>query len=87
MTVNLTEVLLSAMSVFLSHAGEQKQIFIDFLYEALREEGVDVFMDESSLRCGDTAWPTILAALHRASVGVSQAAWHVYVGGRWQVHM
>ena len=62
------------MSVFLSHAGEQKWIFVDHVYEALREEGVVVFMDESSLRCGDTAWPTILAALHGASVGVSRSA-------------
>lgn len=47
---------------------------MDHVYEALREEGVDVFMDESSLRCGDTAWPTILAALHGAAVGIMQAA-------------
>ena len=58
------------MSVFLSHAGEQKRIFVDFVYEALKEEGVAVFMDESSLRCGDTAWPTITAALQGACVGM-----------------
>ena len=73
--IKLATILLSGMSVFLSHAGEQKQIFLDFLYEALKEEGVDVFMNESSLRCGDTAWPTILAALHGASVGVFAGCW------------
>ena len=61
------------MSVFLSHAGQQKRIFVDHVYEALREEGVAVFMDESSLRLGDTAWLTITAALQGAVVGVTQA--------------
>ena len=39
----------SRASVFLSHAGEQKKVFVDFLYQALIEEGITVFMDEPSL--------------------------------------
>ena len=58
------------MSVFLCCARGQKRIFVDHLYEALREEGVDVFMDESLLH----NFATTRAALQKALVGMVRSA-------------
>ena len=60
-------------SVFLSHAGEQKKIFVDVLYHVLTEEGMSVFMDEHSLAPGTPeAWQSIVGALNSAAVGVAR---------------
>ena len=60
------------MSVFLSHAGEQKKVFVDSLYHVLTEEGISVFMDEPSLVPGTPeAWDSIVEALQTAAVGAS----------------
>ena len=59
--------------MFLSHAGEQKKVFVDFLYHVLTEEGISVFMDEPSLVPGDpNAWDSIVEALEAAAVGVAR---------------
>ena len=59
--------------VVISHAGEQKRVFVDFLYEAFQERLplVKVFLDEYSLPKGGDAPPTIHAALQDAFVGGS----------------
>ena len=59
------------MSVFLSYAGEQERMFVEFLYHYLREEGVTVFVDEQSLVPGESGWNSIVAALNEAAVGAT----------------
>ena len=59
------------MSVFLSHAGEQKKVIVDYLYHALKEENIPVFMDEHSLVPGTAGWDSVIAELCNAAVGVN----------------
>lgn len=61
-------------TVFLSHAGEQKKVLVDFLYNVLTEEGISVFMDEPSLVPGTSeSRKSIVEALRLAAVGVPSA--------------
>ena len=61
--------------MFLSHAGEQKKEFVDFLYNLFTEERIPVFMDEPSLVPGTPdSWNSIVQALKTAAVGVAQFA-------------
>ena len=61
---------MSQASVFLSHAGEQKKVFVDVLYHLLTEERIRVFMDEPSLVPGTPeSWNTIVRNLKTAAVG------------------
>ena len=62
--------------VFLSHAGEQKRCFVDYLREFLDREEVSHFLDEYSLQPGDKAWPTIVQALEGAAVGEHVNSWY-----------
>jgi hypothetical protein len=57
--------------VFLSHAGEQKPVFVDCLHTILTNVGakVSVFMDEHSLEPGDHGWDEIDAAANTAHLG------------------
>ena len=65
----------SQASVFLSHAGEQKKIFVDILYHALTYERIPVFLDEYSLVPGTPgSWERIVEALEAAAVGVARQA-------------
>ena len=65
--------------MFLSHAGEQKKVFVDFLYSVLTEEGISVFMDEPSLTPGTSeSWQSIVEALRSAAVGVPKTL--VFIG-------
>ena len=62
-------------SVFLSHAGEQKKVFVDFLHGLLTEDppGLLVFLDEYSLIPGTPdSWHSIVDALKVAAVGAAQ---------------
>jgi hypothetical protein len=57
--------------VFLSHAGEQKRDFVDFLESRFKtyHPAVNVFLDEYSLPKGGEAMDGICAALRDACVG------------------
>jgi hypothetical protein len=57
--------------VFISHAGEQKPEFVEFLREKFQQSypTVEVFVDEHSLDVGDEALKKIVAALGEAFVG------------------
>ena len=60
--------------VFLCHAGEQKRIFVDYINHALLAEEIAVFMDEDSLRLGDTASQEIFACLKTVPVGAATSS-------------
>ena len=56
--------------VFLSHTGEQKKGFVDFLHTLLEAYDVDpVFLDEHSLEAGTYNEPAMMAAVGAAPVG------------------
>jgi hypothetical protein len=57
--------------VFISHAGEQKALFVDVLHEAFRQRypAVKVFVDERSLQGGGNAMRSIFDNLADAFVG------------------
>jgi hypothetical protein len=57
--------------VFISHAGEQKRGFVDFLRKEFndRHAALEVFVDQYSLKMGGSAMPAIEAALGDAFVG------------------
>jgi hypothetical protein len=38
--------------VFLSHAGAQKRIFVDYIYSNFTNSGISVFLDQHSLDYG-----------------------------------
>jgi hypothetical protein len=54
--------------VFISHAGEQKRGFVDFLVAAFPPP-LKVFLDEYTLEAGNDAMPAIDASLKDALVG------------------
>ena len=56
-------------SVFLSHAGEQKKIFVDHIHTAFRGTGIQVFMDQHELHYGDEAPEEMRRAASEATVG------------------
>jgi hypothetical protein len=39
-------------AVFLSHAGAQKRIFVDYIYSSFTGSGISVFLDQHSLDYG-----------------------------------
>jgi hypothetical protein len=57
--------------VFISHAGEQKAVFVDMLHEAFRQRypAVKVFVDERSLQGGGDAMRGIFDNLADAFLG------------------
>ena len=56
--------------VFIAHAGEQKQSFVDVLRVLLRDvHALDVFVDEWSLHPNNDALDVIKENLHTAPVG------------------
>jgi hypothetical protein len=57
--------------VFISHAGEQKRGFVDFLLKEFKDlhPALEVFVDEHSLDKGGNALPAMNAALGDAFVG------------------
>jgi hypothetical protein len=57
--------------VFISHAGEQKAVFVDMLHEAFRQRypALKVFVDERSLQGGGDAMQGIFDSLADAYVG------------------
>jgi hypothetical protein len=57
--------------VFLSHAGEQKQIFVDFVMDAFKTRcpNLNVFLDEYCLEPCGAAMLNIRFALQDALVG------------------
>lgn len=76
----LTSILsMASTAVFLCHAGEQKRIFVDYLFHALREEGVAAFMDEESLQLGNCASKQIFERLGTAKVGAPPLL-HILLG-------
>ena len=55
---------------FLSHAGAQKRIFVDYVNRDLREvPGAHPFLDEFGLQSGINSWDQIERALAEAPVG------------------
>jgi hypothetical protein len=40
--------------VFLSHAGAQKRIVVDYIYSSFAGSGISVFLDQHSLQFGRT---------------------------------
>ena len=57
---------------FLSHAGAQKRIFVDYMYHDLTEvPGAAPFLDEPDLRGGKRSWNQIERALEEAPVGAA----------------
>jgi hypothetical protein len=64
-----------ACHVFISHAGEQKHRFVDFLREGFEDRygtDVKVFVDEYDLKPGDAALQRMHTALGDAFVGKRQ---------------
>jgi hypothetical protein len=63
--------------VFISHSGEQKRGFVDFLEAefANRYPDVKVFLDEYCLKPGDHALKEIHAAMQDAHVGEWAQGW------------
>jgi hypothetical protein len=63
--------------VFISHAGEQKRGFVDFLLDKFNElhPALKVFVDEYTLDKGGDALPAINAALGDAFVGKLTVSW------------
>ena len=59
--------------MFLSHAGEQKRIFVDYLHDSLQNKGIESFLDEYSLMHGHNSWEQINEALDAADVGEEDA--------------
>jgi hypothetical protein len=57
--------------VFISHAGEQKALFVNILHEAFRQRhpALEVFVDERCLEAGGDAMPAIFDSLADAFVG------------------
>ena len=59
-------------SVFISFAGEQKRAFADYLYQALTEAGISVFLDEADLTPGNSeACKYVAEALEDARIGAA----------------
>ena len=59
-----------AFGTFLSHAGAQKRIFVDYVYRDLREvPGAHPFLDEFDIQSGTQSWEQIERALEEAPVG------------------
>lgn len=56
--------------VFISHASEDKDEIVRPLYEALKNEGLDVWYDEFTLRIGDSLRRKIDAGLANSRVGL-----------------
>src|SRR5690606_12656593 len=56
--------------VFISHAGEDKATVARPLAEALRDRGVEVWLDETELKIGDSLRRKIDQGLARSSFGV-----------------
>jgi hypothetical protein len=55
-------------AVFLSHAGAQKRIFVDYIYSSFTGSGIRVFLDQHSLELGRTQ-DDMRSAVGRCSVG------------------
>ena len=61
----------SKLDVFICHAGEEKQDFVDYLYTHLKEiHGLSVFVDEHSLKVANHARIQMEEKLDAATVGV-----------------
>ena len=59
------------LDVFVCHAGEQKQDFVNDLFKHLTEvHGLRVFVDEHSLEVADDARAQVLRSLDAATVGM-----------------
>jgi hypothetical protein len=67
--------------VFLSHAGEQKKSYVDCLHQLLLREGgrgqrrnqcINVFMDQHSLKPGGTAWAVVEENVRNCRIGGAQ---------------
>jgi hypothetical protein len=60
---------------FLSHAGEQKWMCVDYINQQLTDAGVSagadfkVFFDDGSLRPGYKGWPAIEKAASECRIG------------------
>lgn len=66
--------------VFIAHAGEQKQSFVDVLRVLLRDvHALDVFVDEWSLLPNDDALDVIQENLRSAAVGKRCVIWSLPV--------
>ena len=56
--------------VFISHASEDKETFVRPLAELLRNEHIEVWYDEFSLKLGDSLRQTVDLGLSRSRYGV-----------------
>ncbi|OWM88395.1 hypothetical protein CDL15_Pgr003807 [Punica granatum] len=57
--------------VFLSFRGpDARTSIISYLYDRLRNSGIDTFKDDESLRKGRELWPEIQAAIHGSRISV-----------------
>jgi hypothetical protein len=54
--------------VFLSHAGAQKRIVVDYLHSSFKDSGISVFLDQHALESGRTR-EDVRNAVDGASVG------------------
>lgn len=63
-----------AAKVFISHAGEQKKVFVDVLHSFLEIEGISSFVDEYDLVPGNKNWAAIEKALKEATVGKAHSS-------------
>jgi hypothetical protein len=66
-------------AVFLSHAGAQKRIFVDYIYSSFTGSGTSVFLDQQSLEYGRTQ-ADMRSAVDGSCVGEfacdMSVAWH-----------
>ena len=63
--------------VFISHRGADsstntniKKTFVSFLHARLEQAGITSFMDEKSLKPGDSAWKLMRDAVRRCSIAI-----------------
>lgn len=68
--------------VFISHASEDKDLFVRDLAEALRAKGLAVWYDDFALRLGDSLSASISRGLASSSFGVVVISPH-FIAKRW----
>jgi hypothetical protein len=72
----------SPRKVFISHASEDKDVFVRSLAEILNSVGVDVWYDEYSLKAGDSLMSAIDDGLARCDFGIIVLS-KAFLGKNW----
>ncbi len=76
----------SEFDVFISHASEDKDSFVEPLAQALKKEGISVWYDNFQLKWGDKLRESIDKGLRNSKYGVVVLSRSFLTGKKWTEH-